>query len=91
VRSTLPSVSCARSIVVRAVSDGPQKVYEARHDRLAGRFAVKLWPLTTPWEAFRRFANRLRDGPVVVFQNYWGTTKAWPNDFGHKERKLAVK
>jgi serine/threonine-protein kinase len=43
--------------LVRNVSDGPRKVYEARHERLAGRFAVKLWPATTPWDAFRRGAE----------------------------------
>src|SRR5882672_3868333 len=43
--------------LVRAVSDGPRQVYEARHERLAGRFAVKLWPPTTPWEAFWRGAE----------------------------------
>src|SRR5450432_607866 len=43
--------------LVRSVSDGPRKVYEARHERLAGRFAVKQWPATTPWDAFRRGAE----------------------------------
>jgi serine/threonine-protein kinase len=43
--------------LIRAVSDGPRKVHEARHDRLAGRFAVKTWPTTTPWDAFRRGAE----------------------------------
>ncbi len=43
--------------LVRQVSDGPRRVYEARHERLAGRFAAKLWPATTPWDAFRRGAE----------------------------------
>jgi hypothetical protein len=43
--------------LVRSVSDGPLKVYEARHERLSGRFAVTLWPATTPWDAFRRGAE----------------------------------
>jgi len=43
--------------LVRAVSEGPRKVYEARHERLAGRFALKQWPATTPWDAFRRGAE----------------------------------
>ena len=43
--------------LVRQVSDGPRRVYEARHERLAGRFAVKLWPATTPWDAFREGAE----------------------------------
>jgi hypothetical protein len=43
--------------LVRALSEGPRKVYEARHERLAGRFAVKQWPATTPWDAFRRGAE----------------------------------
>jgi hypothetical protein len=43
--------------LVRGVSDGPRKVYEARHDRLSGRFAVKTWPTTTPWDAFKRGAE----------------------------------
>jgi serine/threonine-protein kinase len=43
--------------LIRAVSEGPRPVYEARHDRLGGRFAVKMWPATTPWEAFRRGAE----------------------------------
>jgi serine/threonine-protein kinase len=43
--------------LVRNISDGPRKVYEARHERLAGRFAVKQWPATTPWDAFRRGAE----------------------------------
>jgi hypothetical protein len=43
--------------LVRSVSDGPRRVYEARHERLAGRFAVKLWPATTPWDVFRRGAE----------------------------------
>jgi serine/threonine-protein kinase len=32
-------------------------VYEVRHERLAGRFAAKLWPATTPWDAFREGAQ----------------------------------
>src|SRR5450432_337068 len=43
--------------LVRSVSDGPRKVYEARHERLAGRVAVKLWPATTPWDVFRQGAE----------------------------------
>ena len=43
--------------LVRQISDGPRRVYEARHERLAGRFAAKLWPATTPWDAFRRGAE----------------------------------
>jgi eukaryotic-like serine/threonine-protein kinase len=43
--------------LVRQVSDGPRRVYEARHERLAGRFAAKLWPATTPWDAFREGAE----------------------------------
>ncbi|HSZ82727.1 MAG TPA: serine/threonine-protein kinase, partial [Polyangia bacterium] len=43
--------------LVRQVSDGPRSVYEARHERLAGRFAAKLWPATTPWDAFRQGAE----------------------------------
>jgi serine/threonine-protein kinase len=43
--------------LVRSVSEGPRKVYEARHERLAGRFALKQWPATTPWDAFRRGAE----------------------------------
>ncbi|HVU50856.1 MAG TPA: serine/threonine-protein kinase, partial [Polyangia bacterium] len=43
--------------LVRAVSEGPRRVYEARHERLAGRFALKQWPATTPWDAFRRGAE----------------------------------
>jgi serine/threonine-protein kinase len=43
--------------LVRAVSEGPRAVYEARHERLAGRFALKQWPATTPWDAFRRGAE----------------------------------
>ena len=43
--------------LVRAVSEGPRSVYEARHERLAGRFAIKQWPATTPWDAFRRGAE----------------------------------
>ena len=43
--------------LVRAVSDGPRRVSEARHERLAGRFAVKQWPATTPWDAFRAGAE----------------------------------
>ena len=43
--------------LVRAVSEGPRQVHEARHDRFSGRFAVKLWPSTTPWEAFWRGAE----------------------------------
>ncbi|HEV3033095.1 MAG TPA: protein kinase [Polyangia bacterium] len=43
--------------LVRAVSEGPRQVYEARHERFSGRFAVKLWPPTTPWEAFWRGAE----------------------------------
>jgi serine/threonine protein kinase len=43
--------------LVRAVSDGPRAVYEARHERLAGRFAVKRWPATTPWDVFRQGAE----------------------------------
>jgi serine/threonine-protein kinase len=43
--------------LIRSVSDGPRKVYEARHDRLSGRFAVKTWPTTTPWDAFQRGAE----------------------------------
>jgi Protein kinase domain len=36
---------------------GQRPVYEARHERLSGRFAVKLWPATTRWDAFRRGAE----------------------------------
>jgi serine/threonine-protein kinase len=43
--------------LVRAVSEGPRRVYEARHARLAGRFAVERWPATTPWDAFRHGAE----------------------------------
>src|SRR5436190_6079524 len=43
--------------LVRNVSDGISKVHEARHERLAGRFALKQWPATTPWDAFRRGAE----------------------------------
>src|SRR5260221_196316 len=43
--------------LVRAVSEGPRQVFEARHERFSGRFAVKLWPPTTPWEAFWRGAE----------------------------------
>ncbi|HTA20856.1 MAG TPA: serine/threonine-protein kinase [Polyangia bacterium] len=43
--------------LVRQVSDGPRRVYEVRHERLAGRFAAKLWPATTPWDAFREGAQ----------------------------------
>jgi serine/threonine-protein kinase len=43
--------------LVRAISEGPRRVYEARHERLAGRFALKQWPATTPWDAFRRGAE----------------------------------
>jgi eukaryotic-like serine/threonine-protein kinase len=43
--------------LIRPVSDGPRPVYEARHTHLSGRFAVKLWPATTPWDAFRRGAE----------------------------------
>ncbi|HEY2731432.1 MAG TPA: protein kinase [Polyangia bacterium] len=43
--------------LVRAVSEGPRQVFEARHERFSGRFAVKLWPPTTPWEAFCRGAE----------------------------------
>jgi serine/threonine-protein kinase len=43
--------------LVRAVSEGPRKVYEARHERLTGRFALKQWPATTPWDVFRRGAE----------------------------------
>jgi serine/threonine-protein kinase len=43
--------------LIRSVSDGPRKVHEARHDRLSGRFAVKTWPTTTPWDAFKRGAE----------------------------------
>jgi serine/threonine protein kinase len=43
--------------LVRPVSEGPRRVYEARHERLSGRFAVKVWPATTPWDAFRRGAE----------------------------------
>jgi serine/threonine-protein kinase len=43
--------------LVRPVSEGPRQVWEARHERLAGRFAIKTWPATTPWDAFRRGAE----------------------------------
>ena len=43
--------------LVRAVSEGPRQVFEARHERFSGRFAIKLWPPTTPWEAFWRGAE----------------------------------
>jgi hypothetical protein len=36
---------------------GQRPLYEAIHARLSGRFAVKLWPATTPWDAFRRGAE----------------------------------
>ncbi|HVZ71543.1 MAG TPA: serine/threonine-protein kinase, partial [Polyangia bacterium] len=44
--------------LIRAVSEGAREVWEARHEAIAGRVALKLWPLTTPWDAFRRGAER---------------------------------
>src|SRR3954463_4254849 len=54
--------------LIRRVSDGPRPVHEARHEHLAGRFAVKQWPATTPWDAFLRgaqVASTLRHPGVV--------------------------
>jgi eukaryotic-like serine/threonine-protein kinase len=44
--------------LIRSVAPGPREVHEARHESFSGRVAVKLWPMTTPWDAFRRGAER---------------------------------
>src|SRR5258706_5676805 len=44
--------------LVRSVAEGTREVWEARHEALAGRVAVKLWPATTSWDVFRRGAER---------------------------------
>src|SRR5215471_17838831 len=43
--------------LIRRVEDGVPSLYEAQHPRVAGRFAARLWPLTVPWDAFRRGAE----------------------------------
>ena len=43
--------------LVRLIEDGDPALYEARHPRVAGRFVARLWPLTVPWDAFRRGAE----------------------------------
>ncbi|MDB4982517.1 MAG: Serine/threonine protein kinase, partial [Myxococcales bacterium] len=44
--------------LIRVVAPGPREVHEARHESFSWRVAVKLWPMTTPWDAFRRGAER---------------------------------
>jgi hypothetical protein len=39
------------------MADGTPALYEARHPRVAGRFAARLWAPTVPWDAFRRGAE----------------------------------
>jgi serine/threonine-protein kinase len=43
--------------LVRRVGDSVPALYEARHPRLSGRFAARLWSPTMPWDAFRRGAE----------------------------------
>jgi hypothetical protein len=43
--------------LVRRLADGTPALYEARHPRVAGPFAARLWAPTVPWDAFRRGAE----------------------------------
>jgi serine/threonine-protein kinase len=50
------AVMAGRYRLLRALDGERRRLYEARHDRLAGRFAVKLYPDAEP-SAFRRRAQ----------------------------------
>src|SRR5215471_5239449 len=43
--------------LVRLIRQGVPSLYEARHPRLVGPFAARLWPPTIFAEAFRRGAE----------------------------------
>jgi serine/threonine-protein kinase len=61
-------VVTGRYRLVHRIGESPVAFYEARHPRLSGRFAARLWPATAPWDAFRRgaeIASALRHPGVV--------------------------
>src|SRR5690349_16892213 len=66
------AVMAGRYRLLRALDGAGGRLYEARHDRLSGRFAVKLYPDADP-AAFRRRAQvalALRHPAIVQVIDY---------------------